>query len=96
MVSHLGTLIVARFHDNPKPGTRNQCEDQNPMRGHPHVLDIWAFGICICFGLRVSSLGPGGRYLAAVNGAAAKLTLKRLHQMETTRYLPRSTFSGSS
>src|SRR5262249_9055725 len=39
---------------------------------------------------------PGVLYLAAVNGAAAKLTLKRLHQMETTRYLSSSTFSGSS
>ena len=46
--------------------------------------------------------GPGMRivrvvlYLAAVNGAAAKLTLKRLHQMETTLYLLRSTLSGTS
>ena len=45
---------------------------------------------------------PGNRaradvlYLPAINGAAAKLTLKRLHQMETALYLPRSTFSGTS
>src|SRR6516162_3078518 len=38
----------------------------------------------------------GVLYLTAFNGAAAKLTLKRLHQMETTLYLPRSTFSGTS
>src|SRR6516164_1444531 len=35
-------------------------------------------------------------YLPALNGAAAKLTLKRLHQMETTLYLPRSTSAGTS
>src|SRR6516225_4176297 len=35
-------------------------------------------------------------YLSAFNGAAAKLTLKRLHQMETTLYLLRSTSLGRS
>ena len=43
-----------------------------------------------------SVLGPGVRYLVSINGAAAKLTLKRLHQIETTRSLPRSTFAGTS
>src|SRR5262249_12607070 len=35
---------------------------------------------------------PDVLYLPAFNGAAAKLTLKRSHQMETTLYLLRSTF----
>src|SRR6516225_2775885 len=35
-------------------------------------------------------------YLTAFNGAAAKLTLKRLHQIETTLYLLRSTSLGRS
>ena len=88
---------------NPEPETRNKSEDQIPKRSHAHVLDVWAFGIWSSdlfrvsgSGFRAFSPGPGVRYFAAVNGAAAKLTLKRLHQMETTRYLPRSTVPGSS
>ena len=39
---------------------------------------------------------PAVLHLATVNGAAAKLTLKRLHQMETTRCLLRSRSLGRS